>query len=377
MAEFFASCPKGLADLLEKELQDLGLQTTHKNISGVGFESNWEGCYKANLHSRIASRILKPVLEFTAYQPEELYNQILRHDFTKYIKPTQSIAIDAKIKDSMMRDQRFVTLKIKDAIVDQFRLKCEGIRPDIDSENPDLQIYVRAKKNQFVVALDTSGESLFKRGYRSYQTEAPLKENLAFGLVALTNWDGQQPVLDPMCGSGTLLIEAAMKKANIAPGLLRKKFGFQKWLSYQEEAWDRIVTEAMDNEVEHDSVSFYGFDLDRKSLVVARESARRAGVDHMIAWGKEPIATIQPEVPTGLMITNPPYGARLGEEDTLKDLYRDLGFFMKKQLHGWECWVLSGNRNLTEFIRLKNSQRVQIFNGNIECRFLKYNINAH
>lgn len=282
MAEFFASCPKGLADLLERELQDLGLQTTHKNISGVGFESNWEGCYKANLHSRLASRILKPVLEFTAYQPEELYNNILKHDFTKYIKPNQTISIDAKIKDSMMRDQRYVTMKIKDAIVDQFRLNCDGIRPDINSENPDLQIYVRAKKNQFVVALDTSGQSLFKRGYRSYQTEAPLKENLAYGLIGLSEWDGVQPMIDPMCGSGTLLIEAALKKANIAPGLLRKKFGFQTWTSFQEEVWDKVVTDAMDAEIEQDSVSFYGFDLDRKALVVAKESARRAGVDHMI-----------------------------------------------------------------------------------------------
>lgn len=375
MAEFFASCPKGLADLLERELQDLGLKTTHKNISGVGFESNWEGCYKANLHSRLASRILKPVLEFTAYQPEELYNQILRHDFTKYIKPTQTISIDAKVKDSMMRDQRFVTLKIKDAIVDQFRLKCEGVRPNIDSENPDLQIYVRAKQNQFVVALDTSGVSLFKRAYRSYQTEAPLKENLAYGLVALSGWDGVLPMLDPMCGSGTILIEAALKKANVAPGILRKKFGFQTWTNFDGAVWDRLVNEAMDAEIEQDAISFYGFDLDRKALVVAKESARRAGVDHMIQWTREPVASIQPEVAKGFMLTNPPYGARLGEEDTLKDLYRDLGFFMKKQLKGWDCWVLSGNRNLTEFIKLKNSQRIQIFNGAIECRFLKYLIN--
>jgi 23S rRNA G2445 N2-methylase RlmL len=375
LAEFFASCPKGLADLLEIELQDLGLKTTHKNMSGVGFESSWEGCYKANLHSRLASRILKPVLEFTAYQPEELYSQILRHDFTKYIKPNQTISIDAKVKDSMMRDQRFVTLKIKDAIVDQFRLNCGGIRPDVDSDNPDLQIYVRARQNQFVVALDTSGISLFKRGYRSYQTEAPLKENLAYGLVALSGWDGMQPMLDPMCGSGTLLIEAALKKANVAPGILRKKFGFQTWTNFDGEVWDRLVTEAMDAEIEQDSISFYGFDLDRKALVVAKESARRAGVDHMILWTREPVASIQPEVAKGFMLTNPPYGARLGEEDTLKDLYRDLGFFMKKQLKGWDCWVLSGNRNLTEFIKLKNSQRIQIFNGAIECRYLKYLIN--
>ncbi|WP_374032220.1 class I SAM-dependent RNA methyltransferase [Bdellovibrio bacteriovorus] len=228
-------------------MKELGLKVTDRYIGGVFFESNWEGCYKANLHSRLASRILKPVLDFTAYQPEELYSQILRHDFTKYIKPNQTISIDASVNESKMRDQRFVAMKVKDAIVDQFREKF-GVRPDVDNTNPDLRIHVRAIKNQFNVAIDTSGDSLFKRGYRKEVGDAPLKENLAAGLLRLSEWDRQSPLVDFMCGSGTFLIEAAMMSLNIAPGINRKGFGFQNWLNYEEETWEKVVQEAMDAE---------------------------------------------------------------------------------------------------------------------------------
>jgi putative N6-adenine-specific DNA methylase len=373
MPEFFASTPKGLVEVLEKELLDLNLKVLERTAGGVFFETNWEGAYKANLHSRVASRILKPVLDFTAYQPEELYSQIQRHDFTKYIKPHQTIAIDATVKECKMHDQRFVAMKVKDAIVDQFRAKA-GVRPDVDNVQADLRIHVRAMKNHFMVALDLSGDSLFKRGYRRDVGEAPLKENLAAGLLMLTEWDRKTPLVDFMCGSGTFLIEGAMMALNIAPGLERTRFGFQNWLNYEEDVWQKLVEEAMDKELSDLDFKLYGYDIDRKIITVAKENAKRAGVDHVIEFKREPVATVEPPAPNGVAVVNPPYGARIGDEDNLRDVYRDLGFTLKHRFKGWDCWILSGNKDLIIDLKLKSTRKHFVFNGNIECRWLKYSM---
>ncbi len=373
MPEFFASTARGLVEPLEIELKNLGLKITEKTNGGVYFESNWEGCYKANLHSRLASRIIKPVLDFSAYQPEELYEQILRHDFTKYIEPDQTISVDVSIKESKMRDQRFVAMKIKDAIVDQFREKF-GTRPDVENENPDLRIHVRAIKNQFAVGVDTSGSSLFMRGYRKMTGDAPLKENLAAGLIKLTGWDEKSTLVDPMCGSGTFLIEAAMMALNVAPGIHRKSFGFQNWKNFDEEAWDKILDEAINAEKEELDFKFYAFDLDRKVIQIAKDNARAAGVDHVIEFKAATVSTVQAPVEKGMMIVNPPYGARIGDEDNLRDVYRDLGYAMKHNFKNWDCWILSGNKDLIADLKLKSTRKIFVFNGNIECRFLKYSM---
>lgn len=371
MAHFFASCPKGLAELVEKELQSLGLKTWEKSAGGVLFESNWAGCYKANLHSRYASRILKPLLDFPAYQNEELYNNIRRHDFTKYIKPEQTLAIDVVVKECKLHDQRFVAMKIKDAIVDQFREKF-GTRPDVNSENPDLRIHVRGVKNQFSVALDTSGSSLFMRGYRLKTGEAPLKENLAAGLIGLAEWDRKTPIVDLFCGSGTILIEAAMMALNMAPGLHRKSFGFMNLLDFDEAAWEQIVEEAIEAEKEELEFKFYGYDIDKKVLDIAKRNAKSAGVYEHIILKNTPVSVALPPEEKCLVICNPPYGSRIGDEDNLKDVYRDLGFTLKHRFTGCEAWILSGNKDLLQEMKLKSTRRHFVFNGNIECRFLKY-----
>jgi putative N6-adenine-specific DNA methylase len=373
MAEFFASTARGLVEPLEIELKELGLKVLGKTAGGVYFESNWEGCYKANLCSRLASRILKPIMDFTAYQPEELYNQILRHDFTKYINPNQTISIDVSVGESKMRDQRFIAMKIKDAIVDQFRDKF-GVRPDVDNYNPALRIVVRCVKNQFNVSVDTTGDSLFMRGYRKEVGEAPMKENLAAGLVKLSEWDGKSPIVDFMCGSGTFLIEAAMMAKNIAPGINRKRFGFMSLLNYEKATFENVVQEAMDAEKEEIDFKFYGFDIDNKVLKSAKENAREAGVDDVIEFKKESVATVEPPVEKGLVIVNPPYGARIGDEDNLRDVYRDLGFTLKHRFKGWDAWILSGNKELIADLKLKSTRKHFVFNGNIECRFLKYSM---
>lgn len=373
MPQFLASTAKGLVDPLEIELQNLGFTNLKKISAGVFFDSNWEGVYRANLQSRLASRILKPILDFPAYNGEELYHNIMKHDFTKYIDVKQTIKVEATIQDCAIVDQRFTAMKVKDAIVDQFRDKF-GIRPDVDTQNPHLRIFIKGNKNQFHVMLDTSGDSLFMRGYRKETGLAPMKENLAAGLLKLAEWDQKSPIIDPMCGSGTVLIEAAMMAMNIAPGSHRRHFGFMDLQGFDEEAWDRVVDEAASLEKEELDFNFYGYDIDKKVIQYAKENARRAGVDHVIQFKSESIATIAPPVEKGLIVTNPPYGARLGDEDNLRDVYRDLGFTLKHRFKGWDAWILSGNKDLILDMHLKATRKHFVYNGPLECRFLKYSM---
>lgn len=362
-----------MADLVEKELQSFGLKTFEKTVGGVVFESNWAGCYKANLNSRYASRILKPILDFPAYQNEDIYNNILKHDFTKYIKPNQTLAVDASVKECKMLDQRFLAMKVKDAVVDQFREKF-GSRPDVENESPDLRIHIRGYKNQYHVSIDTSGNSLFMRGYRTKTGEAPLKENLAAGLIGLAEWDMKTPIVDLFCGSGTLLIEAAMMALNIAPGLGRKKFGFMSYTDFDEKVWDKVVDEAIAAEKEELDFKLYGYDLDKKVLQMAKQNAKNASVLDFIEFQNNSIAMAAPPegVTEGLIITNPPYGTRIGDEDNLKDVYRDLGYTLKHRFTGWSAWVLAGSKELLSEMKLKSTKKFFVYNGNIECRFLKY-----
>lgn len=375
MAQFFAVTSKGLADVLAQELTDLGLKVLEKGPAGVSFDTNWEGCYRANLELRTATRIIKPVLDFPAYEPQELYHNIQKHDFTKYISVKDTFTIDANVRESSFRDQRFVAMKIKDGIADQFREKF-GERPDIDNENPDLRIMVRVMKNQVSVAVDTTGDNLSQRGYREEAGEAPLREHLAAGLIKMTGWDESLPLVDPMCGSGTLLIEAALMQRKVAPGSLRKKFAFQKFAGFQAEAWDKVVTESMNRETPPSGIHFYGYDRDSKVVRVARRNAERAGVDDMITFEPCAVDMLQRPVERGMMVINPPYGERLGVTEELKDVYRDLAYTLKRQFQGWSCWLLSGNEELTKALKLKSSRRVPVYNGAIECRWLEYKVNA-
>ncbi len=373
MARFFAMTSRGLTDVLFDEVSKLGVSKVLKGQGGVFFESNWAGCYRANIRLRTATRILLPILDFPAYNPEELYHNILKHDFTKYIEVGQTIAVDASIREcGIFRDQRFVAMKIKDAIVDQFSEKF-GSRPDVDSKNPDLTIAVRAVKNQFSVSIDTSGEPLFKRGYKGLKmVPAPLKEHLAAGLLLATDWKRDMPVVDPMCGGGTFLIEAALMALNIYPGTLRKSFAFQNFLGFKEEEFAEELESAMSEELDGLPFKFYGYDLDRDAIKIAEANVHSAGLDEYIEIKRGPIETLKAPVPMGLMVTNPPYGERLSTKDELEELYLNLAHTLKTEFKNWDCWILSGEPELTKFMKLKAERRVPVFNGPIECRFLKY-----
>ncbi len=372
MPRFFAMTSRGLIDVLFSELTDLGVERVLKGQGGVFFDSNWAGCYRVNLNSRVATRVLLPILDFPAYNPDELYNNIRKHDFTKYIPADGRIAVDAVVRDSgVFRDQRFVAMKIKDAVVDQFREKFD-VRPDVDTDDPHLRIVVRASRNQFSVSIDTTGEPLFKRGYRVGAVEAPLKEHVAAGLMKLTDWAKDIPIVDPMCGSGTFLIEAALMALNIAPGTLRRRFLFQSLNGFQAEEWARELDNVIAKEQEQIPFKFYGYDVDKYAVKVARENVRKAGLEDYIEIKRQEFETLQPPVASGLMVVNPPYGQRLLEKNEALENYKNLAFMMKNQFKGWECWVLSGDPELSAAMKLKAERRVPIWNGPIECRFLKY-----
>lgn len=373
MAQFFATTAHGLNDALEAELASFGFKIERKISSGVFFESNWEGCYRANVQSRLASRILKPILDFPAYKSDDIYHNIKKHDFTKYIKPDQTMMVDASVVDCALVDQRYVAMKVKDAIADQFTEKF-GQRPNVDTEYPHLRVHIKGFRNSYHVMIDTSGESLFMRGYRRETGPAPLKENLAAGLVSLSQWDKKSPLVDPMCGSGTILIEAAMMALNMAPGLHRRHFGFMDLLNFEESAWEKVVEEASSQELEDLEFKLYGFDIDKKVLQAAKENARSAGVDHVIQFKAESVTTLTAPVEKGMLITNPPYGTRLGDEDNLRDVYRDFSHTLKHRFKGWDSWILSGNKDLIADLKLKATRKHFVYNGPLECRFLKYSM---
>lgn len=371
MPKFFAVTSRGLQEALVEELTELGYKNIEKGPGGAYFDSNWEGCYRINLQSRLASRILLPVLDFTAYEGEEFYGQVKRHDFTKYIDLNQTFKVESVVQDCKIHDQRFVAMKAKDAIVDQFR-EVHGERPNVETQNPDFKVYIRGYKNQFQLSIDTSGDALFMRGYRKEAGVAPIKENLAAGLLRLAGWKKDIPVIDPMCGSGTILIEAALMALNVSPGSFRRGFGFEKLKSFDEAIYDKVVDEVASAELTELPFLFYGFDTDRKILQIAKDNAKRAGVDHLIQFRNESIATLIPPVEKGVIITNPPYGARIGDEENLRDLYRDFGYTLKHKFQGWQAWLVSGNKDLILDLKLKANRRHSIYNGPLECKFLCY-----
>lgn len=371
MPHFFATTPRGLETVLEKEIRDLGIESAKQAIAGVSFSGNWANCYKVNLETVAASRVLYPVLDFPAYEPDHVYHNVLKHDWTKYIDLKQTIAVDSSVRDGVIKDLRIVALKTKDAVVDQFREKF-GERPNVDTEDPDLQISVRVVRNQATVSLDTSGGSLHARGYRDRGAPAPLKENLAAALVKMTGWDQQSPLVDPMCGSGTFCIEAGLMALKIPPGVFRRRFGFQRWKTFQAEPFAKITEDIRVRQLPDVPFRIYGSDVDGRAVAASRAHSENAGTDIVTLFKNVDLTEVIPPKEKGVFIVNPPYGERMGEKQDLIKLYEKLGRLMKEKFAGWPCFVLVSDPELAAAVGVPEVKSHRVFNGAIECRFIEF-----
>ncbi|NDW19154.1 RNA methyltransferase [Dysgonomonas sp. 216] len=363
----------GLEDVLAEELIALGADNLEIGRRMVSFDGDTELLYKANICCRTALRILKPIHSFTAKNADELYAEIKKIDWSIYMNEKNTFAIDSVVFSQIFSHSKFVAYRAKDGIVDYFTERT-GKRPSVSTANPDLLINIHIAQDTCSVSLDSSGESLHKRGYRIEQTEAPLNEVLAAGMILKTKWKGQSAFVDPMCGSGTLLIEAAMIAMNIPPGIYRKKFAFEKWADFDKELFEYIYNE--DSNEQEFNYKIYGSDILPSAIETARKNVKSAGLSKYIELSVKPIQQYtEAPAPNAMLVTNPPYGERLKPDDLL-GLYQIIGERMKHVFTGYTVWILSYKKELFNMIGLKHSQRIPLVNGSLECEFRKYDIFA-
>ena len=366
---FFATCGRGIEPILAEELHGLGARAVEPGRGGVAFDGGLEMLYRANLWLRTAIRVLRPVLEATVQSPDELYDAVRNFDWSHLMTPEHTLAVDCNVRDSAITHSKFAALRVKDAICDQFVAKC-GRRPSVDVETPMVGLNLHIYRNQAVLSLDSSGESLHKRGYRPIQTRAPLNEALAAALVLRTGWRGAVPFVDPLCGSGTLPIEAAWIALHRPPGLTRKRFGLQGWMDYDVRLWTALRDEARRGVLKSLPAPVVGSDVRGDAVSFAITNAKAAGIGNLLRFGKRDVRDLVPPEAPGVLLCNPPYGERIGEERELRSLYRLLGEVFQR-LSGWSCWVFTGNANLARCIGLEAFEEVPLFNGKIPCRLLR------
>lgn len=371
---FFAPCPRGLESVLVAELEQLGATFVQVHAGGVRFQGDWGLCYRANLESRIASRILWRVASERYASEADVYNIARALPWNEWFKSSHTIRVNVAARKCPLRSLDFVTLKIKDAVCDTFRA-AEGTRPSVDTARPDIRIYGFLDAQEFSLYLDTSGDALFKRGLRKVAGEAPIRENLAAGILVLAGWQPGTPLLDPMCGSGTFLLEAAQIALNIAPGLGRD-FAFQKLLNFDNGQWDQLKEAALIRQKQKARQSIFGSDLYGDALAAARENISAAGFAEVITLKQANVLEISAPTPAGIIVTNPPYGVRIGERQPLDELYPKLGDVLKKKFSGWNAYIMTADPLLPKLIRLTPSRRIPLFNGALECRLLEYKIVA-
>ena len=362
----------GFEDILIEELKTYDASDIRKATRAVFFSGTLETMYTINLNSRISLRILKPIRTFPAANEQQLYDEVKKIDWSEFLSADDTLAVDAVTVKSNLTHSLYISLKTKDAIVDQFRDKT-GKRPNVDLRFPKVRINVHLSDNIASVALDSSGDSLHKRGYRVQQGEAPLNETLAAGMVLLSGWDRNSPLSDIMCGSGTILIEAAMIARNIAPGSFRNEFGFERWIDFDAPLWESVKQKAKSIEKAELDFQITGIDRSHQVISHARENANAAGVANEITFHEMPFEHYTPTETAQTIVTNPPYGGRLTDTD-LFDLYKNIGDQLKKKYQGSVAWVLTANRDAAKYIGLHASRKIQLYNGALECRFLKFEL---
>jgi len=369
--EIVATTLFGLEEILAKELAQIGATDIQIINRAVKYRGNKELLYKSNLHLRTALKVLKPITSFQARNDSQLYQKIRKIPWNDYFTFKQSFAIDAVSYSETFRHSKYVALKTKDAIADLFRDEF-GIRPSVDTVSPDIQINIHVAETNFTVSLDSSGIPLSKRGYRLDQARAPINEVLAAGMISISGWDMKGLFLDPMCGSGTLPIEAAMVAANIAPGRLRS-FGFESWNDFDESLWKLLKDQANDQIVKTEC-KILGRDKNPKNMENARRNIRRAGLSNIIKLKTEDFLESSASEEKGLIMMNPPYGERLESDAKVFQLYEDIGSRLKHNYEGWDAWIISSNMQAFKFVGLRPSRKIKLFNGALECRFNKYEL---
>ena len=370
--EMIAKTFMGLEPVLAKELVGLGASNVQIGRRMVSFTGDKEMMYRANFHLHTAIRILKPIKRFRASSADDVYEGVKSIDWSDYLDERQTFSVDSVVYSEDFRNSRFVTYRVKDAIVDQF-IERGARRPNISVANPDLRLNIHISENSCTLSLDSSGESLHRRGYRQESVDAPLNEVLAAGMILMTGWKGDTDFIDPMCGSGTILIEAALIAQNMAPGVFRKEYAFERWHDFDRELLDEIYNDdSKERECTH---KIYGYDIDIKAVNTARINVRAAGLTKCIEVECADFKDFtQPSGPA-IMVCNPPYGERISTPNLL-NTYRMIGDRLKHQFQGNEAWILSYRQECFEAIGLKPSLKIPLYNGSLECEFRKYAVFA-
>lgn len=375
MAEtFFSPCPRGLEAALADELNALGAAAVEPTHGGVGFRGDWTTCYRVNLESRIATRVLWKITEGRYRGEEDIYRIAYAPTWARWFTPDETIRVYVTAQRSPLKSLEFVTLRIKDAVCDHFR-SVSGRRPSVDTANPDVRVHAFLTRDAVTLYLDTSGEPLYKRGFKRAAVEAPLKENLAAGILRLAGWTPDEALVDPMCGSGTFLIEAAQIALDVAPGLGRR-FGFEKLRNFDRATWAKLRADAEARRKPPRELAIYGSDIVAEQVRRAGVNLEAAGLKDCVRLMRADILELDPPAGHGVMVTNPPYGVRIGEESELAAFYPQLGDALKQHWAGWRCHFLSADPALPKGMGLKASRRTPLFNGALECRLYEYRMFA-
>ena len=373
MTEFkiIAKTFQGLEEVLAKELINLGANNVEIGRRMVAFTGDKEMLYKANFCTRTAVKVLKPIKEFKAKDADEVYEETKKIDWEKYMDVKSTFLVDSVIFSENFRHSKFVAYRVKDAIADYWREKSGGDRPNVVISNPDLRIHVHIAEDEVTIALDSSGESLHQRGYKTATVQAPLNEVLAAGLIMLTGWDGECDLIDPFCGSGTILIEAALIAQNVYPGVFRKEYAFEKWKDFDADLFDRIYNDdSQEREFDH---KIYGYDINRQVVQIATNNVLNAGVKDIVSVEQRDFYEFEQPLDKAIMITNPPYGDRITTDDIF-DLYETIGKNLKRNFVGNDAWIISHHEELFDKIGFRPSTKYALFNGSLECEFRKYQI---
>jgi putative N6-adenine-specific DNA methylase len=371
---FFAPCPRGLEALLAAELKSFGASAPEATAGGVGFAGNLETCYRANLWSRLASRILWRVAQFDYGSEDDVYAAARAVDWFSLFDVNRTLRVYVTAQKSPLKSLEFVTLRVKDAVCDRFRDDV-GRRPDVERASPDVRVHLFLEEKRGALYLDTSGEALFKRGWRADVVDAPLRENLAAGILQLTGWKFDQALLDPMCGGATLLVEAAAMARARAPGL-KRAFGFEKLDTFNATLWKRLREEASQPAQKAPRLQLYGSDADARSLNAARRNLAAAGVERWVTLEASDVLKRKAPADAGVMVANPPYGERIGAAEELARFYPKLGDALKRNFAGWDCFFFTADRRMEKLIRLQAARRTPLYNGALECRLYEFRIVA-